>query len=619
MISEPRIHNSKSTKEKKKREKKSTEKPIKESVELNQQPRRSLGTRLLIGIGSAVLVGGAIAAAVCLALFLKPTEETTTTITTTTPLPTTSPCPYIMCYYRNYTQTCNTTNQCRDNQNLQCLAGICNCTNTDYWNNASCIARQGEFGTCNSNLHCLQPMTCSTQSQCRCQQFEYFDTIAGMCKPQGLVNATCVTTTQCRTDLNLQCTSGKCQCISLLPVWLASNNTCIPYKPYGMTTCSSNSECDTSKLLICNSGTGSSCNCPTTSVLGMCDCSKINGNEMYWTGSTCTIALSYGSSCLSPLSEYLCQTITQVTVCNNTSGSYKCECAYLKYFHLSINKCLNQLSYNSSCSQSNACRVDQNLICSSGICKCNNVTQFWSSALQSCVNYRTYAESCTSTSECNSKLSLICNSGNNSCNCPITSILGICDCPRVNGSEMYWNGTSCTLAKSYLSLCTANYTCKTISQGTHCNGTTCTCLASGSFKTALNKCSICTTNWDNVGRLCYFTTTVQGNSNIAGTSSEIQSRCGGRSDARLAKVDDVDIYHYLLNLVVTLRRDYFVDAFQVGGTGTNYTSHDGLWILNSTYLCPPTGGDCVVYSYSNMCFQSHSCGNNRYFLCQYTP
>ena len=137
-------------------------------------------------------------------------------------------------------------------------------------------------------------------------------------------------------------------------------------KSYG-TSCTSSGQCNDTAGLICPLTTGS-CNCPLTSNPIFCDCQRIRNNEFYWNGDTCVAATTVGSSCSNTATSYTCQTLTQGTICNSTNGVFTCQCPYLQYYDSTSNKCLNQLTYNQTCSYSNQCQTVFGLSCLNGIC-----------------------------------------------------------------------------------------------------------------------------------------------------------------------------------------------------------------------------------------------------------
>jgi hypothetical protein len=136
---------------------------------------------------------------------------------------------------------------------------------------------------------------------------------------------------------------------------------------YSINGCFDFTDCDSTKSLVCNLGTN--CTCPIVSKQGMCDCARSLNNEYYWNGNKCLIASSPGGSCSNSSTNYMCQILTQGMICNNTSGSFKCECPYLKYYNNITNVCTNQLTINQTCSFDAQCLSVNGLICTGGFCK----------------------------------------------------------------------------------------------------------------------------------------------------------------------------------------------------------------------------------------------------------
>ena len=60
------------------------------------------------------------------------------------------------------------------------------------------------------------------------------------------------------------------------------------YATYGQ-TCSASTLCDTTKSLVCSTGSGTGCNCPYNLGGGVCDCPTSN----YWNGSSCGLIYSH--------------------------------------------------------------------------------------------------------------------------------------------------------------------------------------------------------------------------------------------------------------------------------------------------------------------------------------
>lgn len=107
------------------------------------------------------------------------------------------------------------------------------------------------------------------------------------------------------------------------------------------------------------------------SITMFCDCKREIFNESYWNGSSCQPALKLNSSCTNTSTSYMCQQLTQGTLCNDSNGNlvFTCQCPFLKYFDSTSNKCINQLSYNQSCSNNVMCQERLGLSCFNGFCK----------------------------------------------------------------------------------------------------------------------------------------------------------------------------------------------------------------------------------------------------------
>ena len=168
-------------------------------------------------------------------------------------------------------------------------------------------------------------------------------------------NVACPLGIECRTDYGLICQSGTCLCNSSYQFWSvsATPNRCVNYFNY-TETCSAIDLCNPWSGLICNSG--SNCSCPIMSSVNQCDCPREANNETYWNGTHCTPARAIGSLCTDLTTNYLCQTETQGTICNMSSGVFKCMCPPMKYFNGTY--CVDQGLNNVPCPIGDECRVD---------------------------------------------------------------------------------------------------------------------------------------------------------------------------------------------------------------------------------------------------------------------
>ena len=393
-------------------------------------------------------------------------------------------------------ESCTNTGECIASQLLTCLNDICDCSVDQYWDtNKICLRKKNENATCSRNVECFRNMNCFA-GKCSCSSFQYHNFTALRCENQRFENGSCEINYHCRVDKGLVCSSSTCQCAPDTPIWSFFYHKCIARIKYGEINCYDNRECEIGQNLICYDTTTSSCNCPAPTLATMCDCYRAIGNESYWDGATCQPALNYGSFCTNATTTYMCQHMTQNTVCNLTGIRYYCQCPSLNYFDIVLQKCLPQQTVNGPCTVTIGCRVDKGLICSlpAGTCLCNSTYQFWSSTMGQCRDYTKYTQDCTS-SQCDPHANLICNAGTN-CSCPNVLTTNKCDCTRILTSETYWDGLKCQPAVAYLSPCanaSTTYMCQTMKENTICalNGSDymCQCALYFYFDTILGKCA----------------------------------------------------------------------------------------------------------------------------------
>ena len=242
---------------------------------------------------------------------------------------------------------------------------------------------------------------------------------------------------------NLVCVNRTCQCTSTQQYY---NRECQKLKLY-QEDCSI-INCDPNYNLVCENG-------------AYCGCS---GNKK-WNGTHCGRAY-YTDPCTNTIDCYEGLSLQCL--------GGKCTCDSNNFWNGS--NCVLKYPYGNNCNFSYECQ--SLMVCSNGMCDCDINTHYWSSLLGKCVNYGLYSENCTSTGECKTSIGLICNSGSNNCTCPLLLDLNTCDCPRGLSNETYYDGSKCTLAKSYNSSCGNTYECKSLIQGTICFGGKCSCDSS---------------------------------------------------------------------------------------------------------------------------------------------
>jgi hypothetical protein len=347
-----------------------------------------------------------------------------------------------------------------------------------YWNDSYCVdaIAYNESCTNSSSSYMCRMLTEGTNcdgltTKCICDSSKYFNYQNKKCENILSINGTCTQIDACNHVLGLICSTGLCQCDQKTQFWSRISLKCINYLSYNEGTCTADDQCTEDGLVCILSGI-SSCSCPSLVINGRCDCpTRVNGTEYFWNGFNCTPALPYNQGCANALTSYMCQIVTQGTICSG--NPFVCKCPTTQYFNNTANQCENLLSIKQTCQQSDACNNVVGLNCNlEGYCQCNS-SQFWNIDTQSCTNYFSYNEgSCTADDQCKGN-NLICYKSGVSCNCPTNVTTGKCDCPpRRIGSEYYWNGVNCTDALNYNDFCEnstlLNYMCKTLTEGHFC-------------------------------------------------------------------------------------------------------------------------------------------------------
>ena len=288
-----------------------------------------------------------------------------------------------------YSQTCFETSDCATNNALICNNGTYNCScpttlslgkcdcvramNSEYfWSGSACIAAFGFNQVCSNNYMCqtiTQGTKCSGSFpfQCLCSSTQYFNYANNKCETLLSINATCTQPNACDSSLGLICQSGLCQCNSTTQFWKSFGSGCINYYTYNTGTCSADNQCNGN--LVCK--TSNSCSCPNSVSNWKCDCPvPVYGSEYYWNGSTCTPALGYNQTCSSRTTTYMCQSITQATLCTGPAP-FRCQCSLAQYFNYANNKCETLLYFNATCNQSDACNSQLGFSCKNNLCKFN--------------------------------------------------------------------------------------------------------------------------------------------------------------------------------------------------------------------------------------------------------
>ncbi len=442
--------------------------------------------------------------------------------------------------------------------------GKCDCPlslngNEYYWDGSACTSALEFNQTCsNSSANYM----CKTLTQgticdgsippykCICSSDQYFNFANSKCENLLSFNETCLQADSCNMKLNLTCKSGICQCASL--------SGCSGMMTYNSGPCTSNNDC--SGNLICRAS-GVSCNCPTNVLIGKCDCPpRITGNEYYWNGINCTLALGFKESCQNNLTSYMCKTLTQGTVC---SGSpYECKCNTSQYYNYATSKCENLLLHNVTCQQNDSCNSAKGLYCKNQLCMCNSSIQFWNPSTLSCTYYYSYGQgSCTATNQCLSNTNLLCQ-------------VFKCSC----ATSYDWSGT---------------------------------------------KCVTCPTGWKHQRGSCFFTTSY-GTNGIKNPNSlsntTLISACKNQASARLAVLytSDFPIETFLSGLDVV--GDFWFDLFRSSNSDPSYSSTNGnssLTYSNTYWAAEWNNGDhCAKWESAKKKFVSDDCNHSHDLICE---
>ena len=178
----------------------------------------------------------------------------------------------------------------------------------------------------------------------------------------------------------------------------------------------------------------------------------------------------------------------------NCSSNGVCQCGDQQYHNKATLTCVNQVSYMGSCTVDFNCRVDFYLKCLNGHCQCTSSYPIWSFGYNTCIVPMTYTGTCFVDSDCDASLNLVCNAnGKSNCTCPKAPKASTCDCVRVFGNENYWDGSICKSVQDYNQFCinsSTSYMCKTITEGTYCQGITnkCKCPTFYYYNNATSSC-----------------------------------------------------------------------------------------------------------------------------------
>lgn len=271
-----------------------------------------------------------------------------------------------------------------------------------------------------------------TNQYCSCYDFE--DQLIG-CLQQRKYSQACYRSQECSIEQNLQCNlhTYQCQC---LDHYYYNGTFCVPLLTYGEFCSISNDRCDYSLNLTCL--TTNQCLC--------------NTNHTFWNGQFCEFYRTVDYPC----DRYKTPSGCSLTfVCDNLTTT--CQCPPLTYFDGEA--CLKYSSYLEPCYDSFSCLPNSQLICSWGLCLCNDEYFHWSSIDSQCIypKQTKYNSTCDYQTSCESDYGLRCIDGR--CLCELNS---------------YWTpGNYCDVQSQFNEQC-LTAPCLT-NTGLICSANTCTC------------------------------------------------------------------------------------------------------------------------------------------------
>lgn len=260
--------------------------------------------------------------------------------------------------------------------------------------------RQSDLNThCPSISYCPQnksyTVLCNmTNEYCQCYNTE--DTLIG-CLKQRRYNEGCYRTQECSIHHNLQCNTSiyQCQC---LDHYYYNGSSCIPMLTYGELCSISNNKCDYSLNLTCLNG-------------NICTC---NTNVTFWNGQYCELYRSVNNPCDPYKTPSGC---SMTFICANTTATCQCPSSY--YYNGKV--CLSYSSYLEPCYDTSSCLPNTQLICSYGLCQCDDLYYYWSPTYSACIYPKqiVYNSSCDYQTGCESDFGLRCINGR--CLCEVNS------------------------------------------------------------------------------------------------------------------------------------------------------------------------------------------------------
>ncbi|UJR27115.1 hypothetical protein I4U23_008414 [Adineta vaga] len=427
-----------------------------------------------------------------------------------------------------------------------------------------------------------------TNEYCGC--YNTNDELMGCMKQRRYGNG-CYRSQECSSYENLQCNTSTYQC-QCLDHYYYNGSSCIPMLTYGEMCSIVNDTCDYLLHLTCL--IGDICTCDTSIT--------------FWNGQYC----EYYRSVNNPCDPYKIPSGCSMTfICDNSTAT--CQCSLSAYFNGEA--CLTYSSYLEPCYDTSSCLPDTFLVCSWGLCQCDDIYFYWSKTNLTCTYPKKieYNSSCDYQTGCESDFGLRCIDGH--CLCEVNSYWtpgNYCDfqsqyneqcltAPCMANTELlcstntsmctcskyyYWDGFVCQHERSYLSYCLNDNWCR-MDLGLRCRNFTCTCsLCTTCFWDGV-RCRDCPTSWQLVTSTdtiqpriyCYLKVDsyVNWNESLAICPTLATSYFSGSS--HLIYIDDLQ---ELQDVSIFATNDYY-DIF-IGHTNRfNYTQ----WFLSNGTTSPP--------------------------------